>query len=93
MDPINGIFEVVGGLFVLLNVVRLHRDKKVRGVSPVAVGFFTVWGWFNLIYYPALGQWYSSLGAGGVAIANTTWLALMVYYTVKERKHDSIPRL
>ena len=85
MDSINGIFEIVGGLFVLCNVRRLYRDKKVRGVSIVAVGFFTVWGLWNLIYYPALDQWTSALGAGGVASASTVWMAQIAYYKMKKK--------
>jgi len=85
MDGINGIFESVGCVFVFLNVLRLHRDKKVRGVSPIAVIFFTLWGFWNLLYYPSLGQWFSVVGAGGVAGMNAIWLGQMVYYLRKER--------
>jgi len=87
MDNINGLFEMTGGIFVSLHVLRLYHDKKVRGVSAVAVAFFVMWGWFNLIYYPSLGQWWSTLGASGVAIVNTVWLYLTIYYMRKEKKH------
>jgi len=87
MDNINGAFEMAGGAFVALNVLRLHRDKNVRGVSMVTVAFFTVWGAWNLIYYPALDQWWSALGASSVAIMNTVWLGQIIYYTRKEKKH------
>ena len=85
MDSINGIFESVGCVFVLLNVLRLFHDKQVRGVSMIAVGFFTVWGFWNLAYYPSLSQWASALGAGGVAAANTIWLLQIMYYKRRER--------
>jgi len=88
MDSINGVFETVGGVFILLNVIRLYRDKKVRGVSPTAVGFFTVWGFWNLAYYPSLSQWASAIGAGGVALVNTVWLGQLIYYSYRERKRD-----
>ena len=85
MDVLNSCFEFTGGLFVLLNCIRLHRDKQVRGISLMAVGFFTVWGFFNLAYYPSLSQWASALGAGGVAAANTIWLLQIMYYKRRER--------
>lgn len=86
-DNVNGLFEMTGGIFVALHVLRLYHDKKVRGVSTVAVAFFAVWGWWNIaVYYPSLGQWWSTLGASGVAIANTVWLYLVIYYTRKEKR-------
>lgn len=86
MDNINGLFEMVGGAFIFLNVLKLHKDKKVKGVSPVAITFFTVWGFWNLAYYPALGQWWSALGASSVALINMIWLGQIVYYNRKEKR-------
>ena len=91
MDSINGIFGTVGCVFVMLNVLRLYRDKRVRGVSVVAVGFFTVWSFWSLLYYQSLSQWASAIGAGGVAAANTVWLVQVIYYKRRERD-DSVPR-
>jgi len=87
IDKVNALFELTGGVFVATHVLRLRHDKKVRGVSMMAVAFFTVWGAFNLIYYPALDQWWSALGASSVAIMNTVWLGQIIYYTRKEKKH------
>lgn len=80
MDIINGLFESLGGLFIALSCWRLYRDKQVRGVSLWHVGFFLSWGFWNLAYYPALDQWFSFLGGVGVAAANATWVAMIVYY-------------
>jgi uncharacterized membrane protein YfcA len=85
MDNINGVFEAVGGLFIFLNVLKLHKDKKVRGVSWVSIVFFTLWGYWNLIFYPAIGQMTSTLFAGLTALVNTAWLAQILYYNRKER--------
>ena len=85
VDNINGIFETTGGIFVALSVLRLHNDKKVRGVSIIATTFFMVWGWWNIYYYPAIEQWWSATGAAFVALVNTIWLCQMIHYTRKER--------
>ena len=77
---VNGAFETAGGLFILLSVRRLLRDKKVRGVSMLPVIFFTAWGFWNLAYYPSLGQWWSFAGGIGIVLANTVWLGLMFLY-------------
>lgn len=88
-DNVNGMFEVVGGLFVAANVLRLYRDKKVRGVSRIATAFFVVWGYWNLYYYAAIGQWWSQAGALSAALVNSVWLGQMVYYTRKEKRDGS----
>lgn len=79
-DRINSIFEVVGGVFVLLNVLQVLKDRQVHGVSITAVGFFTVWGFWNLIYYRKLGQCWSWWGSASVTIVNTIWLSLLIYW-------------
>lgn len=84
-DAVNACFEALAGLFIGLSVLRLHRDKLVRGVSPVAVGFFALWGCWNLYYYPSLGQWSSFAGGVLVVIANTVWVAQIVYYLLREK--------
>jgi ABC-type transport system involved in cytochrome c biogenesis permease subunit len=80
IDVVNGAFELSGGLFLFLNVLRLLRDKKVSGVSLAPVIFFSVWGLWNLYYYPSLGQWCSLVGGVTVVIMNTVWVGLALYY-------------
>lgn len=86
-DKINGLFELLGGVFVFMNVLRLYRDKKVRGVSSIAMVYFTLWGYWNTHYYPHLDQWFSFVGGLTIALMNTLWVMMMVYYLRKE-KHD-----
>lgn len=81
LDAINATFELAGGLFIAASIVKLHRDKVVHGVSWLHVSFFTAWGLWNLIYYPALGQMLSFAGSVGITLANTIWLAQLIYYT------------
>lgn len=84
-DHMNALFEIAGGAFVMLNVRALWRDRRVRGVSWVCVAFFAGWGYWNLWYYPAIGQWASFTGAAGVAIANTIWLCLLGWFSFVQR--------
>ena len=79
-DFINFIFEISGGFFVLLSILATHKAKKIEGVSILMVLFFTSWGYWNLYYYPSLGQLLSGLGAASVALANTFWLCQIMYY-------------
>lgn len=84
-DIINAIFECSGGFFVFLSILQLIKDKRVAGVSPWCVGFFMSWGYWNMYYYPSLDQFWSGIGAIGVAITNTIWLYLLLYYWRNER--------
>lgn len=83
-DLINGAFETFGGCALLLSVIRLHRDKQVRGVHWGNVGFFTAWGLWNLLYYPTLGQWASFAGGVFLVAVNAVWLGQIIYYQARE---------
>jgi hypothetical protein len=85
-DAINGIFELAGAFACAFNVRRIWIDKIVRGVSWFSVAFFAAWGWWNLLYYPALGQTYSFLAGALLAFVNTIWVILLIHYTRKENR-------
>ena len=80
-DLINGLFEIVGGALLWLNVWTLHRDKEVKGVSIAPVAFFMAWGYWNLYFYPSLGCLWSTVGGVVVVAANTVWVGQMIYYS------------
>lgn len=79
-DIVNGLYEFLGAPFIVLSILRLAKDKKVHGVSWVHVGFFTSWGFWNLFYYPHLGQWCSFAGGVAIVVANSFWLGQLIYY-------------
>jgi uncharacterized membrane protein YfcA len=83
-DLINAIFELGGGLLITLNCIQLRKDKQVKGVSIPVVAFFSVWGFWNIYYYPSLGQTLSFIGGIIIALANTTWVIMAIYYARKK---------
>jgi hypothetical protein len=85
-DLINGLFESAGGFFISISIVKLHREKLVRGVSWMHVAFFSSWGFWNLYFYPYLGQWLSFAGGAFLFAANTIWLLQMCYYLRAEQR-------
>ena len=89
-DLINGLFEMLGCFFIMLHIHRLLKDKKVRGISVVAFTYFTLWGFWNIYYYPHLDQWLSFVGGTSIAIVNAVYVLLILYYIRKE-KNESIP--
>lgn len=79
-DIINGAFELIGAAFTWRNALQLYRDQEVKGVYWPFYGFLVLWGFWNLYYYPSLGQWLST-AAGLVLVAgNMTWLGLALRY-------------
>lgn len=79
-DAVNGLFEVVGGLAVWVNVYQVRRDRRVRGVHPWTYGFFLGWGLWNLVFYPAVGAWFSFWGGASICAAQAVWVGYAVKY-------------
>jgi len=86
VDMINALFEALAGLFVLNHCRVLFAHKKTRGVSIISALFFTVWGFWNMYYYPALGQSISFYGGLFVVLANSLYVGMMVSYSRSEER-------
>ena len=80
MDLVNGSFEALGSLFILISILKLYKDKEVAGVSWIHVAFFSLWGVWNLFYYPHLGQVLSFIGGCLIVISNSVYTGMLVYY-------------
>lgn len=85
IDMVNGVFESLGAAFILLSVCKLAKEKLVRGISYWHISFFMVWGFWNLYYYPQLGQWFSVLGGALLVASNMVYVVQLIYYTYNER--------
>lgn len=85
-DAINACFEGLGGLLLWINVYRLYKDKQVSGISLWPTAFFTMWGVWNLYFYPAVNAWYSFFGGLSIVLANLVWWLQMLYY-VNRKQH------
>ena len=79
-DGVNALFNVGGGVFQWVNVYRLIKDREIKGVSKAPFAFFAIWGCWNLLYYPHLGQTLSLIGGVFIVLANMTWVVLAVLY-------------
>lgn len=83
-DIINGCFEFGGSIAIWRNVFAIYKDKKFLGIRISPILFFTLWGYWNLYYYPSLHQTLSLLGGISITLANSIYVYLMVKY----RKSD-----
>jgi hypothetical protein len=80
VDWINGSFEIVGGILSWMNVKKLQKDKHLAGVYWPVTAFFSVWGLWNLFYYPSLDQWVSFVGGLFLVSGNSVWVLLAIKY-------------
>jgi hypothetical protein len=89
-DLINGLFEFAGGGFLLASIVKLAREKVVRGVAWPQVMFFTAWGFWNCFFYPSLDQWFSFVGGVFLVLMNAIWLTQIIHFNQKEKRHVAL---
>lgn len=89
-DFCNGGFEFLAGIFNWINVRRVYRDKEVKGYSVPVAGFFALWGFWNLYYYPHLNQWVSFFGGLSISLSNLVWIAFAIYYTKFYRRGKNV---
>lgn len=78
-DLTNALFEMGGAVMTFANLRRLWIDKQVAGVDWRVVGFWSAWGFWNLAYYPHLGQWLSTAAGAVLALGNTAWVVLYLH--------------
>lgn len=81
MDLVNGCFELGGALALCLSVRRLWQDREIKGVHWAPTLYFFLWGAWNCLYYPSLGQWWSFAGGVAILAANCAWLGSLVWLT------------
>ena len=66
------------------HIVAIKRDKKVSGLYIPAHVFFSLWGYWNIIYYSGLNQTASLIAGAILALANTYYTALLIKYSKGE---------
>jgi hypothetical protein len=84
-DLINGLFEFGGAIVIWFNVVKLIKDKIIKGVYWHIWMFYSLWGFWNLYYYPSLNQYLSFIAGIFLVAGNTVWVILAIYF-MKIRK-------
>ena len=80
LDIANAVFEAGGALAAWKNALQLYRDRAIKGVYWPVYAFYSIWGLWNLVYYPSLGQpW--SFAAGVVLVAgNIAWVGQAIRF-------------
>ena len=83
-DLINASVELGGAYFTWRNFQELRQARELRGVYWPTIAFFTAWGLWNLIYYPAIGQWLSFAAGILLATGNLAWVMLAIRLKIEQ---------
>ena len=85
-DIVNALFELAAAGFVLNHCRVLRRDRVARGVSLLSTVFFTAWGAWNIVFYPAVGAFWSFVAGLAVLAANCLWAGMIFKTRWQETK-------
>jgi hypothetical protein len=72
-DIINALFESFGAYLAWVNFFKLRRDLEIKGVYWPMWVFFSVWGLWNIVFYPAVGAWASAIMGAVLCAGNIAW--------------------
>lgn len=86
LDLINGLLEFGSGIFMIPNIIRIAKDKEIKGVTTIPTVYFTAWGLFNVTaFYSGMNLPLSVIGGFTVTIANVIWLSMVYYFKYKNK--------
>lgn len=84
-DQINSGFIFIAGIFYVLNLFKLIKDKDVKGISKLSICFFSVWNIWTLFFFLMVSEfWWTIAAYGIVAVLNVVYIILMIKYTRKK---------
>lgn len=86
LDQLNAGFELAGAGLRSLDCYRLYQAKRFQGGSLFTALFFFLWGLFNTVFYPSLGQTWSLVAAVLLTAVNGLWIAMAVFYNRKYKQ-------
>jgi len=84
-DIINACFEFSAAIVIWINVYKLYKDKETKGVFWPVWLLYTIWGIWNIHYYPSLNQIWSYYAGIFLVIGNTVWVLQAWYYSIKNK--------
>jgi hypothetical protein len=76
---------ICAGVLNLRNVIRLHKDRRVAGLCPWTIAFYTAANFWNLYYWGTLGQWVAVIAGVPMATLNFLWVCMAAYYSRQHR--------
>jgi hypothetical protein len=90
VDMINGLFPFFGSIFVIMNIMKMRKDKELKGSHWFVPLFFYCGQLWGIYFMYTLHQWWSLSGSITMMTFNFIWYGTMLYYKFKEPKNDNI---
>jgi uncharacterized membrane protein YfcA len=89
-DQINSGFIFVAGIFYVLNLLKLIKDKDVKGISKLSIVFFSIWNIWTLFFFLMVTEFWWTIGAYIiVTVLNVVYIILMIKYSRKKGVDNS----
>lgn len=85
MDQINSFFISVASIFYFLNLLKLYKDKDVKGISILSIIFFSTWNFWTLYFFWDTEYSLTKNAYIAVAASNILYLSLLFYYKVLDK--------
>ena len=82
-DQINACLELAGAIFLVPTLIEAYNKKRIVGVHYITPIFFSLWGLWNIFYYPSLNQYWSASAACIMLSVNIIWLVMVFRYKEK----------
>ncbi len=88
IDIVTAIFDIIFVYNGFVNIMKLYRDKDVRGVSLSYWMLCIAWNaWSTFVVYPTANLLMAQYLCGVLMLQYTAWLAMAFYYRQRS-KHD-----
>jgi hypothetical protein len=84
-DFVNSLFESIGAYGAWRNAYQLYKDKEIKGVYYPLYIFYFSWGVWNCIFYPSLGQWFSTVGGVILTLGNLAWVIMAIKLKLRRK--------
>ena len=89
-DQIISGFIFVAGIFYVLNLLKLIKDKDIKGISKLSIVFFSIWNIWTLFFFLMVTEFWWTIGAYIiVTVLNVVYIILMIKYGRKKGVDNS----
>jgi hypothetical protein len=88
-DWVNSLFCLGGAVFILFSILKVRRDKQIKGISWAHVIFFHAWGWWNLFFFAMIGEKFAFACAVVLVVTEAVWINELLHCSNYPRGDDN----
>jgi hypothetical protein len=83
-DDINTLIIAICFCFLVTNIAKLVKDKRLMGIAASSLIFFAIQSGYRVFYMYHLHQYYSMVGQSFITLANLVYIGILLYYKRKQ---------